>query len=345
MQVGQACTIVRETSLPGEPHPAATWYDDGLRHFVALLERRANVSSSMSEQVEYRILSLKDNNIEAGPTLQFRLPISLAAEEHYAERIVCRRIPLLARQSLDGQLLAIQVTPKLLRIVELPSQDDDDNNHDKHWTIDLSLGRDPMSSSDDAVPVPRYRVQDANANKDETILPGGIIWSEHGGNSHDLVVVTTRSVLCYKISRKRKQMAATHFFHHPPACAMWWEPTTRTIVIGSYGPDPTRGMVLHLRTFLLRFPRPKATRLPRLELPPPHRLEPFCVANRTSPNELKLVNMYGCAHMVEAGLEDSTSFRLCFYRLERLLGAKLVKNCVSLDDDGNAIIPGKVDSD
>jgi hypothetical protein len=332
MQVGQPCTVVRETSLPGESLPAATWYDDGLRHFVALLERRANASSIMSELVECRILSLQDNLIEPGPTLQFRLPIFLAAEEHYAERIVCRRIPLLARQSLDGQLLAIQFTPKLLRIVELRSQDDDDNNnHDKpkHWTIDLSVGRDPMSSSDDAMPVPRYKVQDSNANKDDTILPGGIIWSEHGGNSQDLVVVTTQSVLCYKISRKRTQMAATHFFHHPPACAMWWEPTTRTIVVGSYGPDSTRGMVLYLRTFLLRFPSPKPKRLPRLELPPPHRLEPFRVGSRISQNELKLVNMYGCAHMVEAGLQDNYSCRLCFYRLERSLGAKLVKNCVS----------------
>lgn len=302
--------------------------------------------SIMSELVEYQILSLQHNKIEPGPTLEFRLPIFLAAEEHYAERIVCRRIPLLARLSLDGQLLAIQFTPKLLRIVELPSQYDDGNNHDrpKHWNIDLSVGRDPMSSLADAMPLPRHKVQDSNANKDDTILPGGIIWSEHGGKSHDLVVVTTRSVLCYKISRKRKQMAATHFFHHPPACAMWWEPTTRTIVVGSYGPDPTRGMVLHLRTFLLRFPRPKAKRLPRLELPPPHRLEPFCVGSRISPNALRLVNMHGCAHIVETDLEDDTSFRLCFYRLEQSFGAKLVKNCVSLDD-GNAIIPGKVDSD
>jgi hypothetical protein len=97
----------------------------------------------MSELVECRILSLQDNLIEAGPTLQFRLPIFLAAEEHNAERIVCGHIPLLAREGLDGQLLAIQFTPKLLQIVELQSQDDDDNNHDKpkHWTIDVSVGR------------------------------------------------------------------------------------------------------------------------------------------------------------------------------------------------------------
>jgi hypothetical protein len=55
------------------------------------------------------------------------------------------------------------------------------------------------------------------------------------------------------------------------------------------------------------------------------------------------VTMYGCAqHMVLDGFEDNTLFWLCFYRLQRSLGAKLVKNCVSTDD-GSAIIPVKVD--
>ena len=201
--------------------------------------------------------------------------------------------------------------------------------------------------------MPRNRLQESVASKIESsILPGGIIWSDHGGNSQDLVIITTRSVLCYKISHKRKQMSATHFFHHPMACAMWWEPTSRTIVVGSYveinesHPFPDR--ILQLQTTMLWFPRNKRNRLPRLELPPPHRLEPFVVGgwrgpslssrnqqiatsdmggSRITPQQLVLVNLYGDAYIVEIGVERH--FQIRFYYLDRSSSGKPVKQCVS----------------
>ena len=43
------------------------------------------------------------------------------------------------------------------------------------------------------------------------ILPGGVVWSEHGGYSQELMVVTRQGVYCYKVSLRRNTMSKTRF--------------------------------------------------------------------------------------------------------------------------------------
>jgi hypothetical protein len=284
-----------------------------------------------------------------GPLLRFRLPQSLAIDEYRSvvtgEVSMSRHIPLIAKLSLDQKLLAIQFSPTLLRIVPL-----EEDKHSKHWTIDFSTSGEPMPSPSHSVPLARYKVHESVTAKDSSVLPDGIVWSDHGGNSQDLVIVTTKSVLCYKISLARNQMAATHSFRHPQAHKVWWEPVTRTIVVGSYGQanecqnvhDKNIDVVaLQLRTFLLRFPKKgKSKRLPRLELPPPRRLAPYAVglprttrytsvtATAIDLEDVSLVNLYGHAYIVELEC-NSNILEITFHRLDPSIGGIFYRRYVS----------------
>ena len=363
MQVGEPSRIVGEASSTPpvvELLPAATWYDNSQQHFVALLERSPSaIPSLLSELVEYRVLTYNEasSNLYRTFVTQFRLPCVLATEEHRVgtTTVLCRKIPLLSKLSLDKELLAIQFSPTLIRIVPMENCSNENDQNSKHWTVDLTHGGEPQSTPSHMMPSSssRYKVHDPLGKIKETkILPGGIIWSDHGGKSQDLIVVTTGSVLCYKVSLIRKQMAFSHTYHHPQASAMWYEPISRTIVIssmeraldGKFTKDiKTEVMMLQLRTVMLRFPKTgKAKRLPRLELPPPHRLDPFAVGGRiynsdgadanrcrslTMRFKVALVNLYRSPHIVEIGLERDR-LRLKFYQLDRSHGAKVVKDVV-----------------
>jgi hypothetical protein len=203
----------------------------------------------------------------------------------------------------------------------------------KQWTVDLSTGTSPtMVSVEDALAQNTSKVE--LGQKDTSILPGGIIWSEHGGNSQDLVVVTNHSVLCYKVSLQRKSMSATHAFSHPLAAAVWWEPCSRAILVGSY--STARATDLIMRAFFLHFSStPSVTKLRpfRLELPPPDRIDPFPVGQfRTvspvSVEDVVVINMYGDPYCVELGFFQN-GMGVTFYHLDRKGAAVRAKTCVS----------------
>jgi hypothetical protein len=305
MEVGNPFRIIGEDWGTDVPNPIATWFDETDQHFVVLLARRNDTPSSpLVELVEYRVLVLRESHVALGSLLQFHLPVSLATEHHTSSR----KIPFLAKLSLDQKLLAIQFSETLVRIVPL-----EEEKQSKHWTIELEASGEPIYTPADNAPQPRYKAHyDSMTCKDSTIV--GLVWSDHGGNSQDLVVVTTKAVLCYKISLLRNQMAATHTFPHPRlASSMWWEPISRTILVGSNGPanecsnrhkikDTARAMI-QMRPFVLQFPKAKKSkRLPRFELPPPQRLAPFAMGfgrNNYSAHDIRLVNLYGEACTIE----------------------------------------------
>lgn len=306
-------------------------------------------SNDGSEQVEYRVLVIKSSDdrsasssssypeplsvVQEQRILKFRLPTTLAAKKHRVQEpgsvdknqthhLV--RVPLDVRLSLDQSLLAIQFTRTLVRIVPLQRPEDESsssNTSQNHWTIDLSTGSiEPVSTGPHSVRTagnssegrPSSESDGNNSidyKREFEILVNGIVFSDHGGNSQDLMLVTTKAVVCYKISLRRNQMAVAHTFpQSPPACAVWYDPPTRSVVIGSVGsamdcsnvgkdssrrggssssasetnPKGSSITTVQLRTFLLRFPtvnKPKMG-LPRLELPPPRRL-PLYAAGRS----------------------------------------------------------------
>lgn len=364
MQVGGRQWVTNSTKddVKRKHEPVATWYDYSQHHFIALSRRPIGaVPQTLSELVEYQIFPLSfsteatsrprtnsDDDVCEKLVLKFRLPPTLAVEKHHdSDRDdvteLARRIPLDVKCSLDQRFIAMQFTSTLIRIVPIDitcgnssdssSVTSQNNANAKHWTIDYSCGHgEPMSSAPYLLPLSTS----SSNNKDTTILPGGIHWSDHGGNSQDLIVATTKAVLCYKVSSKRNQMATTYTFpQSPPACHVWFDSTTRTLVVGAIGaaadctnsPKKTSRekktpgtATLQLHSYLLRFPtNSKSKRLPRLEVPPPRKLPPYALGlsrlsqpspttttttDSTSktiitPDAVRLSNIYGDAYILE----------------------------------------------
>jgi hypothetical protein len=130
--------------------------------------------------------------------------------------------------------------------------DGDSRNNDVGGGQDSSFVRrrrpktDTMSSSSSWTS-PQQTVPQSNSNTNtnsdssnntkaeperEKLLPGGILWADHGGNSQDLVLVTTKAIRFYKVSLMRKQLAKSHIYKHPLDC-FWYEPQSRALVTGT----------------------------------------------------------------------------------------------------------------
>lgn len=312
MEVGRPRRIFEESNVPLDaPRVVATWYDRSHHCFLALLGRPVGAAvPTLSELVEYHVVNPSVNDLDSTRALpterppilppmppvlptqlvfRFRLPPTLATEQHQdslsdnADNLLSRRIPTDVQLSLDQKLMAIQLTPSLVRIVPVEAyheptrvaHEDDDvsvatatstapssHSNQKHWTIDLTTGNgEPEATPPYLVPLSHHQQHtndsssrhlkghrsgkktqhDKDSQATAEILPRGIIWSDHGGNSQDLVLVTNKAVLCYKISLQRNQMAATHTFPQKsqasssPIRAVWWESNTRTLLIGAMG--------------------------------------------------------------------------------------------------------------
>jgi hypothetical protein len=321
-----------------EGRVASTWYDDTQRHFLALLERSENsppATKTNTEDVRYQVFQIPPEEppaLEAllpSKSVMVKLPTLLA--NHGDESSIRRRVPVLAKVSLDHAFLALQFTDTIIRIVPCSEK----TAFHKQWTLDLSTGTPPtMVSAGDALAQNSSKLELGQTHT--SILPGGIIWSEHGGNSQDLVVVTNHSVLCYKVSLQRKSMSATHAFSHPLASAVWWDPRSRAILVGSHSTSTPTDLIM--RAFFLHFPPTPTSSVNklrpfRLELPPPDRIDPFAVGQfRTvspvSVEDIVVINMYGDPYCVELGFFDN-GMGVTFYHLDRKGAAVRAKTCVS----------------
>lgn len=321
-----------------EGRVASTWYDDTQRHFVALLERNENSLPDTNrgiEEVRFQVFQIPAEESPVLETLvpskpmKVKLPTFLANNGNKSP--IRRRIPVLAKLSLDHTFLALQFTDTMIRIVPCSEK----STFHKQWTLDLSTGMPPtMVSAGDRLAQNSSKVE--LGQTDISILPGGggIVWSEHGGNSQDLVVITNHSVSCYKVSLQRKSMSATHAFSHPLASAVWWEPRSRAILVGSH--STTGATDLIMRAFFLHFPpTPSVTKLRpfRLELPPPDRIDPFAAGqfrsvSPVSVEDIAVINMYGDPYCVELGFFDN-GMGVTFYHLDRKGAAVRAKTCVS----------------
>jgi hypothetical protein len=226
--------------------------------------------------------------------------------------------PLLARFSLDYTLLALQTSPTTLHIHVVGGSRSDP------WVLDIG--------------------SDNTAAVSHSVLAGGVIWSDHGGNSQDLCIVSTRGIDMYvhvraqrggceritskeeagsrggcasprykrppqtntpfvlaarsarsarrryKVSPTRNQLAAVRSYKYR-TLAFHYEPQSRALVIagGLQGDE--------LRTFFLTKSLSDSVK-PRLELPPPKRLQKFTVAKQQKEahvraSDFALVSLYG----------------------------------------------------
>lgn len=165
-----------------------------------------------------------------------------------------------ARVSLDSHLLAIQVSPTSIIVVDISS--------DRQWQLDIKSG------------------------SDNEVIQHGIIWSEHGGNSQDLIVLTTRGVELWKVSPARGQCRLSRFIS-ARVKGFWYEPNFRTILIANY--QQSSRLNLHKQTvdlsgYILNFDIAEG---PKLELPPPDKIPAFSVGPGIKPEEIYLTSLYG----------------------------------------------------
>lgn len=136
----------------------------------------------------------------------------------------------------------------------------------KQWTIDLtaSSGEEPLVSDPGAVPkldlfaggagavaraagfharrfLNRRSTDSSNemdsvtASFTDEILPGGILWVDRREDGHPiLILVTSRSVLLYKISPEKHSMKRFASYSVPTAIQnFWYEPRARCLMVGS----------------------------------------------------------------------------------------------------------------
>lgn len=94
----------------------------------------------------------------------------------------------LARISLDGSVLAVQVSDVLVVVVDIDGT--------KRWRIKVRSGltsRLVVSGFVDRV-VAGMMAPGKDDKAQCILLPGGIVWTNHGGTSQDLMLVTTRGM-------------------------------------------------------------------------------------------------------------------------------------------------------
>lgn len=117
---------------------------------------------------------------------------------HFEQEL--QSVIVFARISLDFQIIAIQTSPTTIVTVDIL------NN--KKWLIEIR-----------------------SAN-DNYILHEGLVWSDHGGNSQDLIVVTSKGLELYKVSTARAQCKLSRIVSQP-VFQFRYEPHHRMIMLAS----------------------------------------------------------------------------------------------------------------
>jgi len=308
------------------------------------------------------ISQLADEDVIHEQRLTASMPINVTLPIFHSvpNNTLLNNVPILVKFSLDQELVAVQMSETELRVMEVGFPESSQSPHRQtnsarsllQWTIDLTYSshayssfspptaRAPASNSSSAYTTDTEDEATAMSysrlimSQGERILPGGILWSDHGGNSQDLVIITTLAIRLYKVSLSRSQLAKSRTMKHPMDC-FWYECQSRALVTGTAVESMERGsrappqIGMLLRTYFLRFSSnheiepsellPSQTPYKfRLELPPPTRLPHFVLwkkGDKTTPveqlsSDMTIVNLYGQAYCVLIGDEDVKLFHL-----------------------------------
>jgi hypothetical protein len=192
----------------------------------------------------------------------------------------------LAKLSLDKQLIALQISSTKIVIIDL--------DHAKRWSIEIKTP------------------------EDNEILPMGLIWSEHGGNSEDLIIVTLKGLELYKVSSIRTQCKLSRVVT-TSIREFWYNPNHRMILLkGTFkskdissiniaSVDTSSSVDNKIGVYQMSgyyFRLDKTDHFPKLELPPPEKIPKFDIEK--SINIIDLVTLYGklyccavCKHLDE----------------------------------------------
>ncbi|GAB5037563.1 Hypothetical protein NocV09_08800080 [Nannochloropsis oceanica] len=283
--------------LVDPPHPLPLreydqfWYDAAQDHFLILKGQM------------YRILPLQAEKPSQ--------PLYYDSSE---------RDCLLAVFSLDQTLLAIQRNRYWVEVIDI-------HHSGREWWIDTRHGGSIAASPPPSLLAPAEvgrgkRLEGGKGDVPCSILPGGLIWSDHGGNSQDLLILTERGLDMYKVSLKRQQCRLSRAFPHPDTRFFLYHPASRLLLLAT-GP---RGR--ELKGYFLRYD--SRASMPKFELPPPDRLPRFDLlpppssssspssspssSSSLNPLDISLHRLYGAMF---AAVVDTTAGSLALFLLEK----------------------------
>eukprot|EP01031_Cornospumella_fuschlensis_P037184 gene37184-45133_t len=185
---------------------------------------------------------------------------------------------------------------------------------------------------------------EVKAPSETIILKGGVIWSDHGGNSQDLVLVTSKGLELFKISAKKNVCKLSRVVAQS-SFAFWYNAQHRMILLASYSKPSRFGKakkdVLLMDGFFLKTDK---SAVPALELPPPDRIPRFELGPGVSSDSIHVVSVYGrLLTLVQytTGSEDFlTVYQLTKTSVERIYSLPLggVVNALRVSTHDNLVI-------
>lgn len=170
-----------------------TWFDGNHQHLLLLKE-------------SYFFTLAFLNTSQELPTNIYGSQWSISDESHSHPQLYyhfeqeLQSVIIFAKISLDSEIIAIQTSPTTIVTVDIV------NN--RKWLIEIR-----------------------SAN-DNYILNEGLVWSDHGGNSQDLILVTSKGLELYKVSTARAQCKLSRIVSQP-VFQFWYEPHHRMIMLAS----------------------------------------------------------------------------------------------------------------
>uniref|UniRef100_A0A7S1TX98 Mic1 domain-containing protein n=1 Tax=Phaeomonas parva TaxID=124430 RepID=A0A7S1TX98_9STRA len=211
-----------------------------------------------------------------------------------------------ARFSLDGCYLAVQVGAAEVHVFDVSAARDGGGRATQQWRIDVrSLGQSALS---------KLKSQSGGAAMaPPVLLTDGVLWSDHGGTSQDLVLVTRRGLEFFKVNAKKNSCKHYRSIYNATS-AFWFSPTSRLVLL-STGPTGTR-----MCGYFLPF---DTSDMPKLEIPPPHSAPIFDLGLHGAPSlqarEVGLVTLYNydyCLQLLPGGGKADNPVAY-LYRVER----------------------------
>jgi hypothetical protein len=161
---------------------------------------------------------------------------------------------------------------------------------------------------------------------DNRVIDEGLIWSQHGGGSDDLIIITVRGAEMYKISSKRNQCKLSRVLNQGYSyhARYWYEPNHRVMLLASplnaldssnsnsggflgffatsNKADEQRKVLLQdlgglaLNGYFLRVDKHNV--MPKLELPPPDKTPTWQVGPRVHESDVALVAVYDAIYCI-----------------------------------------------
>jgi hypothetical protein len=188
----------------------------------------------------------------------------------------------LVKLSLNRELIAAQISNSAVIVFDLAS--------DKKWKIDI---------------------------RGNEIVSQGVIWSEHAGNSEDLVIVTNKGLELYKINNKKCYCRISRTLQQP-ILNYWYNIENRMILIATAkkamsknefamktNPSKDAKELLIMDGYFFKFEKPN---IPMLELPAPDKIPRFELGPGVEMDCIHLVNVYGKLVTLVRYYQDSEGF-------------------------------------